>query len=373
MEGQRPSSWLMGTATGILIAFLGALAFELFKVNFPLWPDTPPRSSAGQDTIEPRLPKISVPVSSKPVPKPVEMVMVVNRIVVPDLVGMDVETAFRTVEGLGLQAQRRDGGDRSAVGWVETQWPPSQQLADAGDTVSLGVKLPAVVDPPMPDAPPVQEVPRFSQPTAIIPAPSPSPIPYHRYDRGVLSPRYDDRPGVPNPRYRYRTDAPTVRDPLRTGVPSPRYPYSRGVPNPNARYRRNLPNLQDPIQTGVPSPRYPYSRGVPNPNARYRRNLPNLQDPIQTGVPNPRNPYRPGVQDPGSRYRMGVPNPRSPYPYRTGVPNPGDRYRTGVPSIQDSHRTGVPRSFYRPSVPGPQRQNRPPDRGRSSPYRRGPG
>jgi hypothetical protein len=333
MEGQRPVSGLNRILTGVLIAFLGALSYDLYKEKFVsgnVGGETGRGGSSGTDVIEPVFENTVMVVPSKPRPQPPPPVPVVNRVVVPDLVGMDVETAFRTVEGLGLQVQRRDGADRSAAGWVETQWPPSQQLADAGATVSLGVRLPAVE--PIVQAPPlVQEAPRFSQPIAITTAPAPIPVPYPRYGRGV-----------PNPRYRYRTDAPTVRD-------------------------------RDPLRTGVPSPRYPYSRGVPNPNARYRRNLPDLQDPLQTGVPNPRRQYRPVVPDPGFRYRPGVPNSRSQYPYRTGVPSPGDRYRTGVPNFQDSHRAGVPRSFYRPGVPAPQRQNRPPDRWRSSPYRRGPG
>jgi hypothetical protein len=307
MEGQRPVSGLSKILTGVLIAFLGALSYDSYKEKFVLGNvgGEPGRGRAsGMDIIEPKLENTVVLVPSKPTPEPPPPVPAVNRVVVPNLVGMDVETAFRTLEGLGLQVQRRDGADRSAAGWVETQWPPSQQLADAGAIVSLGVRLPEeVVEQPVVQTtpPPVQEVPRFRTPTVVTPG----------------SGSYSYRP-------------PLV------------------LPNP---YRRP--------GTFVPPP-YDSARG----RTRNPQHQPQYQPRYQPRTPVPPSYYRP---------RTFVPPPI--YQNRTRVPNPGYQNRTFVPRPYSPNRMNVPnpRSPYRPGVPGFQRQSRPPDRWRSSPYRRGPG
>src|SRR3954447_1957356 len=166
MQGQQPpSTWMGKLLHGILIALLAAFLYDLFKVKFPALsiPPTWVGAPATKDVIEPKDgPPIHLEPGKKD-PPPADPPPRVARVVVPSFVGMEIGAAFQIAESLGLQVRREDGADRDAAGSVESQWPTVHQLAEAGSTVSLRVR--------------VSEI-RFERSAKAVPEPSlPTPVP----------------------------------------------------------------------------------------------------------------------------------------------------------------------------------------------------
>jgi hypothetical protein len=360
---QKPSNWLKGVATGILVAVAAAWIYDQVKANFPalnlrpLWVTAP----STKDVIEPPAGKpIHVDSEKKPEAPP----RVVTRIVVPNLVGMDVETAFRILEGLGLQVRRQDGGDRATAGWVESQTPGAQQLADAGGTVSLGVKVPEAwsqegqappqtlvqVAPPTPVAPPVGVAPSYPQ--RIVVAPVPFPAPYHRpYLR------------APGPQFPAQRPLAVPYDRTRSYDPNPRH---RTYSNPS--YHQPIthsPGLQSPYR--APSPQRPYQRQYSpqyRPQSRPQfRPQPNYQPRPQYRLQpsyRPQPQYRPPVYQPRPQYRQEYRQPTSPqYQQRRPQyqPKPYSPNRTYAPSPHNSYRSAPPRTSRPGRPPGSYRRH----------------
>jgi len=271
---------------GILIAILAAFLYDLFKVKFPALsiPPTWVGAPATKDVIEPKAgPPIHV-ASGKQDPPPADPPPRVARVVVPNFVGMEVGAAFQIAESLGLQVRREDGADRYAAGSVESQWPAVHQLAEAGSTVSLGVRVSenrferraqVVPEPPLPTPVPVPPVrvptpPADSQPWLTVPRhPRPGSLaaPADLYERrrrddsifvvpgkqGPYSPgpgqpylmpypRRHDQPQPQNqtwPRYQQRAPFPGSSYQHRTFAPGPRYPQRPQRARPPGNYRRH--------------------------------------------------------------------------------------------------------------------------------------
>jgi hypothetical protein len=307
MEDPRSRSRLGRLVTGVLIAFFGAYSYDLLKTHYPslgsnielLIPflkrvSDPPQTPSGE---RPPAPVAAPSGSSVPPPEPVVFVPPEpvqpappnrapgGRVVVPELVGKDVETAFRILEGLGLQALRSDGADRHAAGWVTAQWPEGQRLAEVGAIVSLDVGFREG------DAMPVQGPPTQGVPPPDFPAPvtaiAPAGSSFHDREWVVLN---------PNP-----------KRPSRPAVPEPR-PEIVNIPSPDLQEERKKPRPTEP----GPAPNLPTKPGpVPNPPARPGPG-PNL--PTKPGVPPPAIPAKPPVPRPEDPNKGGSSGPKAPKP-----------------------------------------------------------